>query len=130
MPRRIKWFADGSIVEDYTSELGDKHSRIKTKVDDTDKIQTALDSSFKEIVFNPGVYYITSPLVLKGEKRLILQGSTKLGLEMNSGSMKNACIIFSDIDITLLKIAVVNEDCRFNNTQQVIDYTGKPYRTT
>lgn len=101
-PGNVAWFADGSEVEDTQWGIF-----VRQRNDDTKNIQLALDSDFRELHFPPKPFYITDTLILRMEKRLILHGSPmKLPMASAGTEMRNTSILFSDLNICLLRIAV------------------------
>ena len=98
----VAWFADGtSVVNDQWG------CRFPQLIDQSAALQLALDSSFRELHFPPKCYYIDKPIVLTKEKKLILHGSDmKLSCQQSGVGNMNTCVIFSDKDICLLRIAV------------------------
>ncbi len=95
----IAWYASGCDV----NIVGGVETIVKK--DESSQIQLALDSSFKELVFPPKLYYVASTLWAREEKRIKMDGG-RLGAYLFQGvkSRNNACVIFTDQDITLLKI--------------------------
>ena len=101
-PGNVGWFASGNSVRD--NQWG---CAIPDLTDQSDDIQAALDSSFRELHFPPKCYYVEKTLVLTKEKKLILHGSDmKLNLGSSSIGKKNTCVIFTDKNICLFRIAV------------------------
>ncbi len=101
-PGNVGWFASGCEV--VSNQYG---IYVGQRIDETDALQYALDSSFRELHFPTKPFYITAPLLLSREKRLVLHGSDmKLSMEQTGVGMMNNTIIFSDKDITLLSVAV------------------------
>lgn len=99
----VLWWADGCDFVEYKPNT----LHIPTPKDETDALQLALDSSFRELHFPPRPYYVARTLVLRREKRLVLHGS-RLAQSLNQMQpmVENTCVIFSNRDITLLKIDV------------------------
>lgn len=109
------WWAQNSEIADGEVCF------IQKKVDCSEDIQLALDSAFREIVFPPLPYYVTDTLVLRKEKRLSFQGSImSLSVAECQPNIKGAAIIFTDKDITLLRIAV-KEGMTFNQASVAIE---------
>ena len=92
------WWTEGSIINKWNTP---------NNVDDYSGIQLALDSSFREIVFPPRIYYTSKTLVLNKEKRLVLQGTAMANsLAMCLDTRLNTAAIYTDKDIDLLLINV------------------------
>ena len=113
---KIKWFATGcELVETETGVC-----YFQKKKDESQELQNALDSDFRELEFDPVAYYLGSTIILHKEKKLILKGSTlKESLAQCQQMIKNTCFIFSDKDITLLKIQA--DECKDHQKTIIID---------
>lgn len=99
----VGWFADGC--------KGVNVYGIPNKTDDYNGIQQALDSSFSELVFPPKIFYTSQTLVLRKEKRLVLQGvSMGNSLYNKNESRLNTCIIYTDKNIDLLHIIATDDN--------------------
>ena len=113
----VEWFAKGSEI---TENKGVCH--ISCFVDDTAGLQAALDSSFRELIVPPKPFYVGRTLVLRKEKKIVMQGSSmKLSLEQCQPNISNTAILFTDLDIDLLSIAV-SEGMSFN--QSMVEIQG------
>ena len=101
-PGNVAWFADGNeVIENQWGIY------VEDRTDQSADLQYALNSSFRELHFPPKPYYIAHTLEIWREQTLILHGSAmKLSMEQIGAGMRNNTIIFSDLDITLLRIAV------------------------
>ena len=107
-PGNVGWFADGCEVIPY-GENGARpnNNGVKYLSDDSENIQYALDSSFRELIFPPKLFYIANPIILRKEKKITLQGSKMaLPLDMCRKTMNNTCVIFTDKNIDMFIIAV------------------------
>lgn len=103
----VGWWAEGS------STILWEGSNVPLTKDNGADIQKALDSSFRELVFPPKLYYTGTTLVLRKEKKLVLQGSDmKLSLIECKDSIHNSAVIFTDKDIDLFIIAVTENNDR------------------
>jgi len=113
----VGWFAESC----YTIERKGV-CYISHRVDDTAGLQAALDSAFRELIVPPRLFYIGRTLVLRKEKKIVMQGSgMRLALEQCQTNMMNTAILFTDLDIDLLSIAV-NEGMSFN--QNMVEIQG------
>lgn len=102
-PGNVLWFAEGCDI--VTSSSG--YCTIPSPTDDAANIQKALDSSFRELIFPPKVFYVGSTLELKKEKKIIMQGSDMKSTMIDCPpAMLNASVIYTNKNITLLRIAV------------------------
>lgn len=95
------WFAESS---EYT--VNDKF-KIKEKIDVTEALQYALNSSFSILHFRPGFYYISSTLYLNNNKDIVMDGGA-LGQYLLQGqeANENKTVIFTDKEITMLHIQI------------------------
>lgn len=96
------WWTDGCQI----SETDKGVPFVSKYVDDYRGLQSALDSTFTEIVFPPRLYYTTQTLLVWNEKRLTMEGA-RLGNSLNYCPMgiKNAAILFTDKNVGLLMVA-------------------------
>lgn len=110
------WFAESSDIVERNNVC-----YIQKYRNESTGLQAALDSAFRELVIPPKAYYIGSTLVLRKEKKIVMQGSgMKLGLEQCQPNIANTAILFSDLNICLLRIAV-NEGMSFNQSMVQIE---------
>lgn len=94
-PGRVEWFVEGT-------------TNVNSPKNEYAELQSALDSSFTELIFPTLKLYTSSTLILKIPKKLILQGN-KLRYPLKSyGSPANTTILFTKKDIDLLKIDIDN----------------------
>lgn len=100
-PCEAHWFAESS---EYTVN---DNLRIKEKIDVTDALQSALNSSFSTLHFRPGFYYISSTLYLNNNKDIVMDGGA-LGQYLLQGqeANENKTVIFTDKDITMLRVQI------------------------
>ena len=106
----VRWWAEGcDIPESDTNRYF-----IRDYRDETDALQQALDSPFRELHFPPRPYYITRPLVLRQEKHLVLHGpGIRTSMEDMTPSVRNTTILFTNLNTPLLIISpeeLNNED--------------------
>ena len=95
------WFAVPSEVSVA------QNLRVQTKIDVTKALQNALDSSFPELHFRPGYYYVSSPLYLRKYKDITMDsGSATQYLFQAQSANVNKTVIFTDRDISLLKVQI------------------------
>lgn len=117
----VAWFAEGCSIPE--SEIGIYYPM--QPVDDTEGLQYALDSAFRELHFQPVPYYITDTLILHKEKRLILHGSRmKSTLDECTEAVRNTTIIWSNRDITLLSISPDEQNYQGKTYQVCIGIEG------
>ena len=96
----VRWFANGSSIKEYNGVY------IPVPEDDTQNIQNALDSSFRESQFPPKIYYVNDTLILRQEKKLTFQGSSmKEPLSNCTSACINTSIIYTDKNNPILRIA-------------------------
>lgn len=102
----VGWYATG--CETYNK--GDK-CYLRNHKDETKAIQLALDSTFGELNFPSVPFYITNTLVLRKAKKLVMQGCSMVSPLGNcQPNINGSCIIFTDKDFSLLRIAVKEGD--------------------
>ncbi len=118
------WWAEASRLSAGTMNENDDEGavwRIQERADCSADLQLALDSAFREMVFPPVAYYIGETLVLRKEKRLTFEGSTMcLSLAECQPNINGAAVVFTDKDITLLRVAV-KEGANWNQASVAID---------
>ena len=108
------WFAASSEVSVA------QNLRVQTKVDVTKALQNALDSSFPELHFRPGYYYVSSPLYLRKYKDITMDsGSATHYLFQAQSANVNKTVIFTDRDISLLKVQI-DESLDFSRNVKII----------
>lgn len=105
------WWAKGSSFKEvsWLNANGErKTANVPDNYDDYTNIQQALDSSFRELIFPPKMYYTSRTLTLSKEKKLVLQGSSMgngLGM-LKVDNVYNTAVVYTDKDIDLLVINV------------------------
>ena len=110
----VLWFAKGSDIEILDSGV----CHITNKIDVADDVQRALSSSFRELVFPCLAFYVGKTLELNTEKRLVFEGtSLKQGVAFCNSTVNGASVIFTDKNITLLRIGV--EEGLYSNQNTV-----------
>lgn len=108
----VGWWATG--CETYNK---DDNCYLKNHKDESKAIQMALDSTFQELIFPPVPFYVADTLVLKNAKKIVMQGGSLMcALGNYQPNINGACIIFTDKDIPLLRIAVKEGDKYAQNT--------------
>lgn len=108
---RLEWWCEPSILNLSTSG----GSFTMTNIDCTNDFQYALDADFCELHIN-GHYYITDTLVLKKYKRLVLSGlPINYSFAFKGADSMLSSVVYSDKDITLLRIAVEAKSKYGNN---------------
>lgn len=95
------WYAKGSVYS------VDKTLKIQDKIDVSEALQYALNSSFSILHFRPGFYYISSTLYLNNNKDIVMDGGA-LGQYLLQGqeANENKTVIFTDKDITMLRVQI------------------------
>ena len=117
----VAWFADGCIIPEVDNGV----YYPMYPVDDTEGLQYALDSAFRELHFQPVAYYVTKTLVLHKEKHLVLHGiRTKSTMDECTEAVRNTTIIWSNLDITLLSITPDEKNYQEKTYQVSIDIEG------
>ena len=100
---KIAWWAIGSKFNTSTN--------LPIDNDETTAIQLALDSSFKELVFDPVPYCITSTLILRNAKNLRLSGVPNTTIASSGNTKKaNATYIYTRSNIDVLNVSVYISD--------------------
>ena len=109
-PGNVGWWASPSNLKTFLSATN------KDSYDRSARIQRALDSSFRELIFPPCAYYLKNTLVLRKEKKLIFQGSEMFQAlsEKKNGSFlstsENTSILFTCENKPILSISIDNEN--------------------
>lgn len=110
-PSELSWWCESSKIQ--ISSSGNSFSI--TKIDCSDDFQYALDSDFSELHIN-GYYYITKTQILRKYKRLVLSGlPVTYSFAYNGKDSMLSSFVFSDKDITLLRIAPESHSEYANN---------------
>ena len=101
---------NGSYVNScFVDWFGNVRSNGKIKLDSSQVINKALNSSFNTVSFNSGYYYITNSILLEKNKSILLEGKES-GVIYNNNVNINGTIIWTDKDIDLLIVNLKDID--------------------